>query len=101
MYARITKIRIDKSRIDEASELFQKSVVPSYKFQKGFNGIYFMVDRNEGECLCISLWKTEKDLVANEKSLTYQEQLVKFLDLFTESPVREGYEVLLYDEKPF
>jgi heme-degrading monooxygenase HmoA len=97
MYARLTKIRIDIHKIDKASDLFEESVVPAFKAQKGYRGIYFMANRKEGECLCISLWNTEEDLIANEKSLSYQEQLIKFLDLFTESPFREGYEVLFQD----
>ena len=97
MYARLTKIQIDVHQIDEASNLFKKSVVPAFKAQKGYKGIYFMSNRKKGECLCISLWDKEEDLVANERSLSYQEQLIKFLDLFTESPIREGYEVLFQD----
>jgi len=56
-----------------------------------------MSDQKKGECLCLSLWDTEEDLVANEKSLSYQEQLIKFLDLFTGDPIREGYEVVFQD----
>ena len=97
MYARITKIQIDVHKINEASDLFKKSVVPAFKAQKGYRGIFFMADQKKGECLCLSLWDTEEDLVANEKSLSYQEQLIKFLDLFTGDPIREGYEVVFQD----
>ena len=96
MYARLTKIQIDVEKVDEASDLFTKSVVPAFKAQKGYKGIYFMVDREKGDCVCLSLWKTEEDLVANERNLSYQEQLIKFL-AFTESPIREGYEVVFQD----
>jgi len=97
MYARLTKIQIDVDKFDETSDLFIKSVAPAFKAQKGYRGIFFMADRKKGECLCISLWDTEEDLVANEESLSYQEQLIKFLDLFTEPPIREGYEVVFQD----
>ena len=97
MYARITKIQVDVHKIDEASELFKKSVVPAFKAQQGYRGIFFMADHKKGECLCLSLWDTEEDLVVNEKSLSYQEQLIKFLDLFTGDPIREGYEVVFQD----
>ncbi len=97
MYARLTKFQIDIEKIDEASNLFNKSVVPAFNAQKGYKGIFFMANQENGECLCLSLWDTEDDLVANEKSLSYQEQLVKFMDLFTEDPIREGYEVVLQD----
>jgi hypothetical protein len=47
----------------------------------------------------VSLWDSEQDAIANEKSHVYQEQLVKFIRLFTMDPFREGYELLVQDEK--
>jgi heme-degrading monooxygenase HmoA len=97
MFARITKIKIKIDKIDEGSKLFEKSVIPMFKSQKGYKGAYYMADRDKGECICISLWDKEADAIANEESLSYQEQLVKFMNLMTANPTREGYEIVVED----
>jgi len=97
MFARITTIQVKVNQIDEASKLFEKSVVPAFKSQKGYQGVQFMADRKTGKCVCISLWDREEDIISNEQSLSYQEQLIKFMEFFTAPPVREGYEVKIKD----
>lgn len=97
MFARLTTIHIPINRIDEASKLFEESVLPLFKSQKGHQGDYFLADRKSGKCICISLWDSEEDVAANEQSHSYQEQLVKFMEFFTSPPIREGYEVTVQD----
>ncbi len=95
MFARITVIHVCLDRIDEAIELYRKSVVPEARKQKGFIGAYFMVNRKLGKGAAITFWKNEQDAVANEENLYYQEQLAKFLPFYSEptTVIREGYEV--------
>ena len=95
MFARFTIIHTDTDKIDEASELFEESVVPALESQKGYQSVYFLSDRETGKNICVSIWETEEDALSNEQSRLYQEQLVKFMDLFTEPPIREGYEVIV------
>jgi len=97
MFARLTIIQVKIDRIDEASKLFEESVVPMFKSQQGYQGDFFLADRKSGKCICVSLWNSEKDAISNEESLSYQEQLVKFMELFKAPPFREGYEVLVQD----
>ena len=97
MFARITKIKVKIDKIDEASKLFEESVIPMFKSQKGYQGAYYLADRDKGECICISHWDSEEDAIANEESLIYQEQLIKFMYLMTANPVREGYEIVIKD----
>jgi heme-degrading monooxygenase HmoA len=103
MFARFTIIHTELDKIDEAALLFKDSVVPAFKTQKGFNAAYFISDRETGKNICVSIWDSEDDAVCNEKSQLYQDQLIKFLDLFKDPPYREGYEVIvmsLKDEVP-
>lgn len=93
MFARLTNIKLRIDRIDEAIKLYQESVVPAAKSQKGYCGTYLLTDRNTGNGVVITLWDCEEDATANEENRYYQEQVVKFLDFFTAPPVREGYEV--------
>jgi len=93
MYARVTHLPIKLERVEEAIELYRKSVVPAAKAQKGFVSLYLLTDRSTGNGMAISFWKTEKDCLANEHNRYYQEQLAKFLDFFSSPPIRDGYEV--------
>lgn len=99
MFVRQTIIHTAIDKIDEASKLFEESVIPAFRSQKGYQGASFISDRTKGKSICVSLWDSEQDAVANEKSHVYQEQLVKFMGLFTMDPFREGYELLVQDEK--
>ena len=95
MFARFTIIHTESDKIDEAARLFEESVVPSFETQKGFSAAYFISERKAGKSICVSIWDSEEDAVCNEKSQLYQDQLIKFMDLFTDPPYREGYEVLV------
>jgi hypothetical protein len=95
MYARVTIIHVYPDRIDEGVERYRKSFIPDAKKQKGYCGDLLLVDPKTGKGNSITFWKSEKDAIANEENLFYQEQLVKFLTFFPpgKPPIREGYEV--------
>jgi heme-degrading monooxygenase HmoA len=99
MFVRQTIIHTAIDKIDEAAKLFEESVIPAFQAQKGYQGASFISDRATGKSICVSLWDSEQDAIANEKSHVYQEQLVKFMNLFTMDPFREGYELVVQDEK--
>jgi heme-degrading monooxygenase HmoA len=99
MFVRQTIIHTAIDKIDDASKLFEGSVIPAFRTQKGYRGAYFLTDRKSGKSICMSLWDSEKDAVANEKSHLYQEQLIKFMGFFTMDPFREGYELVIQDMK--
>jgi len=93
MFARLTIVQLKVDRIDETVKLYEDSVVPAAKSQKGYRGIYLLTDRKTGKGISIALWDSEEDAIANEQSGYYQEQVNRFKDLFAAPPVREGYEV--------
>ena len=93
MFARFTIVQMKIDKFDEATKLYEDSVVPSAKSQKGFCGIYLFTDRKTGKGYSISLWDSEEDAVANEQSGYYKEQVGKFAEHFAAPPVQEGYEV--------
>lgn len=93
MFARIVRMQIKIDRIDEASRLFEEKIIPNCKKQNGFKGAYFLADRKTGTCIPITFWDSEEDLLANERNLFFQEQLVKFMTFFTKPPIREAYKV--------
>ncbi|NIM91107.1 MAG: hypothetical protein GTO17_09185 [Candidatus Aminicenantes bacterium] len=95
MVARSLRIKMDIDRIDEASKLFEESVIPLCRDKKGFQGAYYLADREAGSCLIMTLWESKEDMIATEESRFFQEQLVKFMVFFKEPPVREAYEVIV------
>jgi hypothetical protein len=95
MYARMTTAETKLDWVDKFIKIYEESIVPATKSQKGYCGAYFLVDRKTGKLVAITLWDCEEDALANEKSHYYQEQLVKVMDLFKQLPIREGYEVVV------
>ena len=93
MFARFTIVQSAIDKIDEVIKLYEDSVVPAAKSQKGYRGAYLFTDRQTGKGYSISLWDTEEDAIANEQSGYYKEQVGKFAEYFTGPPVQEGYEV--------
>jgi heme-degrading monooxygenase HmoA len=97
MFARTTTVQVKLDKIDETIKVFEESVLPAARSQKGYRGAYLFTDRETGKGISISLWDSEEDAIANEQGGYYQEQVAKFKDLFAGPPVREGYEVSLQD----
>lgn len=95
MFARMTGVQVKVDKVDEVIKIFNEGVVPAAKTQKGYQGVYMLVDRKTGKGYAIALWDTEQNAIANEESGYYQEQVSRFKDLFTAPPVREGYEVAI------
>jgi len=88
-------MKVNTDRIDEGIEFYQESVVPAAKTQKGFRGISLLVDRKTGKSISLTLWDSEEDAIANEKSRYYQEQVLKGVQFYTKPPIREGYDVVI------
>jgi len=97
MIARVTTFQFKSDRMDEALDIFKKSIVPAAKSQKGYKGLHFYMNRKRGSAVAIAFWETEEDAIANEQSHYYQEQLVKLMHLYAKPPTRERYEVVFQD----
>ncbi|UCC90707.1 MAG: hypothetical protein JSW24_00630 [Dehalococcoidia bacterium] len=93
MFARLTIVQASTDKLDETKKIYEESVIPAAKSQKGYRGAYLLSDSKTGKGVSITLWDSEEDAIANEQSGYYQEQINKFKGLFTAPPVREGYEV--------
>jgi len=97
MFTRLLRIQTKIERIDDAAKLFEDNVIPLCKNQKGYKGAYFLTDRKTGISIPMTLWESEKDMLATESSHFFQEQLVKFMGFFKAPPIREAYEVIVQD----
>jgi len=97
MHARLLIIQLKVEQIDEASMLFEESVIPLCKDKKGYKGAYFLTDRKTGKCIMMTQWESEEDMLATEQSRFFQEQVIKFMSFFKSDPIREAYEVVIED----
>jgi heme-degrading monooxygenase HmoA len=93
MYARVAQVKIQPQRVQEAIRIYQEGVVPALKTQPGFKGAELLVQPESGRGISITLWETEAARTAGEVGGFYQSQLQRFAGMFTETPVRDAYEV--------
>jgi heme-degrading monooxygenase HmoA len=94
-YARILRMHLKLDRVDQAKKIFEESVIPLCKNQKGYISAFFLTDRDSGTCLPITIWESEEDMLATERSAFFQEQIIKFMPFFKSPPIREGFEVVV------
>jgi heme-degrading monooxygenase HmoA len=96
MFARMTAMIFHPDKLDEAEEIYKKSVVPAARKQKGFRGACYLRDDTSGKGVSVTFWNSKEDAEANEENLYYQEQLAKFLPLFSGPVIKEGYNVAVH-----
>jgi hypothetical protein len=99
MFARATSGQVDPKNIEQCVKIYEESVVPAAKAQKGFVAISLLVNPETGDFLSIGYYESEENAVANERNLYYQEQVAKFIPFYVKDPIREGYEVLIDEKK--
>ena len=92
MVARVTSVAVKPEDLAESARLFDESVLPAARREKGFMGALLLV-RDDGRAIAIDLCDTLENLRANERSGFYQEQIAKFADRIVGRPTREVYEV--------
>lgn len=93
MHARVTTAHVQPGKMDDSLAIWRDTVPPVVKAQSGFKGALFLIDRNTGKGMSVTLWETEADLKAVEASGVYHEVIAKFADVLAGPPVREQYEV--------
>lgn len=98
MYARISTIQGSPERLEAGRQYFEEHVIPVIEHLDGFQGAYFLIDRNTGKTVRISLWETEEALHASAKAVVQvrsegADLTRDWRDPFPGSPVVEEYEV--------
>lgn len=92
MFARITFVQVKPQDIQDASRLFDESVVPEVRQEQGFRGALLLV-RDTGEAMAVDFAESLEDLNANERNGVYQAQVAKFRDRIIGHPRREVFRV--------
>jgi heme-degrading monooxygenase HmoA len=93
MHARVSTAEVQPGRIDEMASLSRDSVLPAARQQQGFRGGLWLTDPGTNKVMIVTLWETEEDMEAGERSGYYREQVGKFGGMLAGEVVREAYEV--------
>ena len=95
MYCRMTFVRLKRGVSEEAEVIFERSIIPAARKQKGCKGIHWLQSVDDPtECVALSFWETREDALENERSGYYSEQRDKISHVVLPETVRKGYEVL-------
>jgi heme-degrading monooxygenase HmoA len=93
MNARVVTARLKPDRIDEAVSQYRGIVVPAARQQRGYRGKLLFLSRDAQKAISITLWETERDMLAGETSGYLQAQFSGLESFFSEPPTAEHYEV--------
>jgi heme-degrading monooxygenase HmoA len=98
MHARVVDLRVRPGDTKEMVRIYRDSVMPAARRQPGFRGALLLTDPDTGIGISVTMWETEADREAGEASGYYKEQISKFADFLTETPVRKHYEVSVLEQ---
>ncbi len=93
MHARVTTIRVQEGKFEEAIGIAKDSIAPLAKEQPGFKNLLALTAHDDGEVIFISLWETEDALQAGEDSGYYEDQIGKLSTVLDGRALRENYTV--------
>jgi heme-degrading monooxygenase HmoA len=95
MHATTNTLQVPPESIDAAVQGFRQNTMPALQNQEGFRGLYFLVNREEGKILAVTLW-TSLDL--QQQAFEATEKLRSGIQERSGAgvpPVFEHYEVAL------
>lgn len=72
----VVKLKPDAS-IDEARRVFDESVIPAIKEEKGFIGGFLLVSEDKVDSIALVLYESRVDTETIEKSRLYRKQEAK------------------------
>ena len=96
MYSRMMNIRILPSRIDQGVRILRKSIVPAIESQRGFQGLFMLVNQEKAEIVLISVWDTNHNRMASERNDFIDQQLAKLTNILRERPFGDLYDLEMF-----
>jgi heme-degrading monooxygenase HmoA len=96
MVARVTLAEIDavRTNVSSAIEVFKDSVLPALHEQDGYEGAYVLLSQ-EGKVLVLTFWDSDEAARTSRLSGFYEKQIERFLTIFSASPGRSAYDVVV------
>ena len=68
MFARVSTYTGTSDEIDEAIRQVRENTLPKLKQLDGYQGVYFLVDRQNGKSLSVTLWEGEEAMNTSEEA---------------------------------
>jgi heme-degrading monooxygenase HmoA len=68
MYARVTWLEGSPSQAKDAIHGIRDLAIPALREQPGFVELLFLMDREGGRALAVTIWETPEDLEASEEA---------------------------------
>ena len=79
--------------MDELIHIYQDSIAPIAKEQKGNKGAFLLTDSDTNKAISIAVWETEEDMLAGEASDYLKEQIARAAATFAAPPTTEHFQV--------
>ena len=67
MFARVSTYQGDPGQIDQGLAYDLENILPKVNQIDGFEGLYYLVDRESGKALSMTLWESEEAMRASEE----------------------------------
>ena len=67
MFARVSTYQGDPGQIDQGLAYDLENILPKVNQIDGFEGLYYLVDRESGKALSMTLWESEQTMRASEE----------------------------------
>jgi heme-degrading monooxygenase HmoA len=67
MFARVSTYQGSPEQIEEGLAHVRENVLPKVRALDGFEGAYYLVDRDSGKAISITLWGSERAMQASEE----------------------------------
>jgi heme-degrading monooxygenase HmoA len=93
MFARVQTVHQPAEKLDELTTLAREQIPAAHELP-GFRGFYYLIDRDNGKALVISIWETEENLRQLEANNASMREHIK-AEARLESPLAEIFEVAL------
>jgi heme-degrading monooxygenase HmoA len=95
MFARVVTAQMKKEYLDEAVQIYEESIVAYARGQEGFREIRLLSDRETGKMISITLWETEEDMLAGERSSYLRDQFARLIGFLVAQPTTEHFQVVV------
>lgn len=67
MFARVSAYQGSAEQIDKGLAHARENILPKVQKLGGFEGAYYLVDRDRGKAISITLWRSERAMQASEE----------------------------------
>ncbi len=93
MFARVSIIQGKAEHVEEGIKDYKERMLPEARKMDGFKGAFLLVDRKSGKNLGITLWDTEKSMLASSAAANRLREKGAKAAAAQQPPAVEIYEV--------